>query len=72
MIYRGISPIFAAIVVAVLTTFVTMYLIGGISSKSVTSMIGTVAGVGISGILALLLGGLTQISCYHVASVGHL
>ena len=60
MIYRGISPIFAAIVVAVLTTFVTMYLIGGISSKSVTSMIGTVAGVGISGLLAVLFGRLTQ------------
>ena len=72
MIYRGISPIFAAIVVAVLTTFVTMYLIGGISSKSVTSMIGTVAGVGISGILAVLFGRLTQISGYNVAEIEQL
>ena len=32
MIYRGISPIFAAVVVAVLTTFVTKFLVGGLSS----------------------------------------
>ena len=72
MIYRGISPIFAAIVVAVLTTFVTMYLIGGISSKSVTSMIGTVAGVGISGLLAVLFGRLTRISGYNVSDIEQL
>lgn len=72
MIYRGISPIFAAVVVAVLTTFVTMYLIGGLSSKSVTSMIGTVAGVGISAVLAVLFGRLTGISGYNVSDIEQL
>ena len=72
MIYRGISPILAAVLVAVLTTFVTMYLIGGISSKSVTAMVGTVAGVGISGILAVLFGRLTQISGYNVSDIEQL
>ena len=72
MIYWGISPIFAAVVVAVLTTFVTMYLIGGLSSKSVTSMIGTVAGVGISAVLAVLFGRLTGISGYNVSDIEQL
>lgn len=72
MIYRGISPILAAVVVAVLTTFVTMYLIGGISSKSVTSMIGTIAGVGISAILAVVFGKITQISGYNVSDIEQL
>ena len=72
MIYRGISPIFAAVVVAVLTTFLTMYLIGGLSSKSVTSMIGTVAGVGISAVLAVLFGRLTGISGYNVSDIEQL
>ena len=72
MIYRGISPVFAAVVVAVLTTFVTMYLIGGLSSKSVTSMIGTVAGVGISAVLAVLFGKLTGISGYNVSDIEQL
>lgn len=72
MIYRGISPVFAAIVVAVLTTFVTMYLIAGISGKSVTAMAGTVAGVVISGLLAVLFGKLTQISGYNVSDIEQL
>ena len=55
-----------------LTTFVTMYLIGGISSKSVTSMIGTVAGVGISAVLAVIFGRLTGISGYNVSDIEQL
>ena len=72
MIYRGISPVLAAAAVAVLTTFVTMYLIGGLSSKSVTAMIGTVAGVGISAVLAVLFGRMTGISGYNVSDIEQL
>ena len=38
MIYRGVSPIFSAVVVAVITTVVTIYLISGISVKSLTAI----------------------------------
>lgn len=72
MIYRGISPIFAAIIVSVLTTIVTMYLIGGISSKTFTSIIGTVLGVIISGFFALIFGHLTKISGYNVSDIEQL
>lgn len=72
MIYRGISPIGAAVLVAVLTTFVTMYLIGGFSSKSIVAMIGTVTGVGISGALAVLFGKISQISGYNVSDIEQL
>lgn len=72
MIYRGISPILAAAAVAVLTTFVTMYLIGGLSSKSITSMIGTVAGVGISAVLAVVFGKTAGISGYNVSDIEQL
>ena len=72
MIYRGISPVLAAAAVAVLTTFVTMYLIGGLSSKSITSMIGTVAGVGISAVLAVVFGKIAGISGYNVSDIEQL
>ena len=72
MIYRGISPIFSAVLVAVLTTFVTMYLIGGLSGKSVTAMTGTVAGVGISAVLAVIFGMMTGISGYNVSDIEQL
>ena len=72
MIYRGISPVLAAAAVAVLTIFVTMYLIGGLSSKSITSMIGTVAGVGISAVLAVVFGKIAGISGYNVSDIEQL
>ncbi len=37
-----------------------------------TAMVGTVAGVGISGILAVLFGRLTQISGYNVSDIEQL
>lgn len=43
MIYRGISPILSAVVIVILTTFVVMYLIDGISVKSVCAMMGTMS-----------------------------
>ena len=72
MIYRGISPVLAAAAVAVLTTFVTMYLIGGLSSKSITSMIGTVAGVGISAVVAVVFGKIAGNSGYNDSDIEQL
>lgn len=72
LIYRGVSPVWAAVLVAILTTVVTMYLLGGISSKSVTAVVGTVLGVGISGILSILFGKWTHISGYNVADIEQL
>lgn len=39
-LYRGWSPILAAIVVVILTTLVTMYLVGGFTAKATVSFIG--------------------------------
>lgn len=72
MIYRGISPVLASVIVAVLTTVVTMYLIGGLSVKSVTAMAGTVTGVVISGGFALLFGRISHISGYNVSDIEQL
>ena len=41
MMYRGISPIVLTIIVAVLTTIVTLGLLGGYSSKTVSAILGT-------------------------------
>ena len=45
MMYRGISPIVLTIIVAVLTTIVTLGLLGGYSSKTVSAILGTAIGV---------------------------
>lgn len=69
MIYLGISPFGAAVFVVVITTVVTMYLIGGISVKTLASVMGTTAGVVIAGIAAWLFGRSADIDGYNVSNI---
>lgn len=69
MLYRGVSPFIAAVVVVVLTTIVTMYLIGGATVKTLASVLGTVGGVIISGVVATVFGNLGHISGYNVSEI---
>lgn len=72
MIYRGASPIGASMLVAGLTTVVTMYLIGGSSTKTAAAILATILGVMLSGLLAAAFGRLTGISGYNVADIEQL
>lgn len=69
MMYIGFSPFFSAVVVTVLTTFVTMYLIGGFSLKTLCSILGTICGVVIAGLAASLFGMMTNIDGYNVSDI---
>ncbi|MEY8355220.1 YibE/F family protein [Lachnospiraceae bacterium 54-53] len=70
MIYKGYSPFLAAVLVAAVTTFVIMYLLGGWSGKTACAVIGTVGGVVIAGISAFLFGKATMINTLILAFVG--
>ncbi|MGN1201950.1 MAG: YibE/F family protein [Eubacterium sp.] len=72
MIYRGVSPILSAVVIVILTTFVVMYLIDGLSVKSLCAMGGTIAGVIISALFAALFGYLSNISGENVPDIENL
>src|SRR5699024_5924442 len=69
MIYRGNSPVFSAVVVVIITTVATMYLVGGATGKTVTAIGGTVAGVLISALFALIFCKMTQISGFNVSDI---
>lgn len=69
LIYRGVSPVLAAVMVVVITTVVVIYLINGISKKSLCAIVGTVSGVVLSAMFALIFGKLTHISGYNVSDV---
>lgn len=69
MIYKGISPIWSAVLVVILTTIATMYLVGGISRKTMTAILGTVSGVLISALFAILFCKMTNISGYNVSDI---
>ena len=69
MIYLGISPFWAAVIMVIITTVVTMYLIGGGTKKTLSSIMGTTIGVLIAGISASVFGKLADIDGYNVSNI---
>lgn len=69
MIYRGASPFAAAVIVTIITTIVTMYLISGMSVKTLCSIAGTVTGVLLAGCAAWLFGIAADIDGYNVSNI---
>ena len=69
LVYRGVSPFWAAVFVCMITTIVTMYLIGGASIKTVVAIGGTMAGVLIAGISAQLFSLASGITGYNVSDI---
>ncbi len=69
MLYVGVSPFLAAVLVSALTTTVSMYFIGGASKKTVSAIIGTVIGVCMSGLTAYIYGKAAGISGYNVSDI---
>ena len=67
--YIGVSPFGAATLTAVLVTVVVMFLIGGWSYKTLCSILGTIAGVLISGVIAAVFGHFSHISGLNVSDV---
>lgn len=72
MLYKGYSPFLSAVVVIILITIVSLYLIDGISKKSIAAMLGTIIGVIIAGICAAGFGHIAKISGYNVSEVEEL
>lgn len=72
MIYKGYSPFLSAVIVIILITIVSLYLIDGITKKSISAMIGTIIGVIIAGICAAGFGYVAKISGYNVSEVEEL
>ena len=69
MIYLGISPFWGAVFICVITTVVTMSLIGGCSKKTLCAINGTVIGVLMAGISAWLFGLAADIDGYNVSNI---
>lgn len=69
LVYRGASPFWTAVLTVVLVTVVGMYLIGGWSVKTLCSILGTVVGVLIAGVVASAFGYFGHISGLNVTDV---
>lgn len=69
LMYRGISPILITIIVALLTTIMTLGLLGGFSAKTAAAIVGTTSGVVIAAIAALVFGKAAGITGYNVSDI---
>ena len=69
MVYRGYSPFWVAVFVCIITTLVTMYLIGGPTMKTLVATGGTIAGVVIAGFSATLFSIASGISGWNVSDI---
>ena len=54
MILAGVYPVIAAVIVGILSTVITIYLVGGLNAKSSSAIIGTVSSLVLAGGLAIL------------------
>ncbi|MBO7745054.1 YibE/F family protein [Paenibacillus sp. MWE-103] len=68
MIYRGYSPILAAVLIVILATFVTLVLLNGWSSKTWSAIVGTMIGVTVAGLIAYIAGNMAHITGYNIDS----
>lgn len=62
LLLKGVSPISAGVLMAILSITVTLLLVSGINKKTLTAILGTVAGVVIAGVIAYVFGNLSNLS----------
>ena len=66
MIMRGHSPIAVTMFLVIVTTIACLIIIDGVNAKTLSAIIGTISGVFISGILALIVGKLIHITGFNM------
>jgi len=69
LIFRGVSPVWAAILTAFLTVTVSLALIGGCNKKTLAAVVGSFFGLFVAGASALLFGYCAGISGYNVSNI---
>ena len=69
LVYLGYSPFWVSVFICVITTLVTMLLIGGFARKTICATLGTMAGVIIAGAAATIFSHMTGITGWNVSDI---
>lgn len=69
LVYLHVSPFWSAVFICFITTLVTMYLIGGVTKKTIVATLGTLAGVVLAGIAAWCFSKASGITGYNVSDI---
>ncbi|OLO39384.1 YibE/F family protein [Alkalihalophilus pseudofirmus] len=65
MLYKGYSPIFSSVLIVVLATCVTLFLLNGWSAKTISAIVGTTIGVIIAGVISILSGHFARVTGFN-------
>jgi uncharacterized membrane protein len=69
MLYRGYSPVLSSVLVILLVTCITLLLLNGYGAKTLSAIFGTILGVSIAAIIALIVGKLAHLTGYSTQDV---
>lgn len=69
LMLRGVSPIISAIIIAIISTSITLVLVSGTNKKTLSAILGTLIGVLVAGILAYIFGETTNLSGINMSEV---
>ncbi|HBC96411.1 MAG TPA: YibE/F family protein [Clostridium sp.] len=69
MLYRGYSPVLSAIIMIIITSCVSLFLLNGKSTKTLSAILGTLAGVIIAGIIEVIFGHLAHLTGLNLTQV---
>ena len=69
LVYLGYSPFWVSVFICVITTLVTILLIGGFARKTICGPLGTLAGVIIAGAAATIFSHMTGITGWNVSDI---
>ena len=72
MMYIGVSPFIAATLSVVIITLITFILLADFQKKSIGAMLGTIVGVVVSGLIALVFGHFGHVTGYNVDDIENL
>ncbi len=69
MLYKGYSPLLSSVIVVTLITVVSLCLIGGLTSKTISAILGTIIGVIIAAGCAATFGYFAKVTGYNVSEI---
>jgi len=69
LLYHGVSPIIASIILSIVSTFAAMVFIGGWNAKTISSIIGTIFCTSFAGATSMIAGHFLKISDFTMESV---
>ena len=69
LLYIGLNGVMASLLTAIVILVASIYILNGWSRKTICAIIGTTTGIILSGVLAMIVGGISHLDGYNMSDV---